>query len=279
MEKGLTLVISLYNKLPAIKNTLDSVLNNHGNYPFKCIIVDDDSTDGCSNIAEAYDICYPDIFTYVKIKHHGPKHPANARNFGIKLAETEYLAFLDGDNELCPGFIDRGCNFLDENPQYALYGNGHKGKFIKTIGNNPNQWFNTKETVYNLGKYRKEGKFEINSWLEYLNCGWENVHWSANIFKTNLVKQNLFTDCYGEDSVFKLKYIYKNPHIFIDNTTCESIIFNSQYSQSQAWGNRRTKEGSYIYEMFKTIEKEIPDFIYEIKTDENNNISLIKKSE
>ena len=125
MEKGFTLVIPLYNKVNAIRTTLDSVLNNHGEYPFKCIIVDDDSTDGSSEIAMEYDEKYPDIFMYIKKKHRGHKGPAYARNLGIKLAETEYIGFLDADDELCEGFIDRGCTFLDEHPEYSLYSNGH----------------------------------------------------------------------------------------------------------------------------------------------------------
>ena len=125
MIKGFTLVIPLYNKVNAIRTTLDSVLKNHGTYPFKCIIVDDDSTDGSSEIAEEYDTKHPDIFMYIKRKHHERKTPIYARNLGIKLTETEYIGFLDADDELCEGFIDRGCKFLDDHPEYSLYGNGN----------------------------------------------------------------------------------------------------------------------------------------------------------
>lgn len=124
MEKGFTLVIPLYNKVNVFRNTLESVRKNHGEYPFKCIIVDDDSTDGSSEIAEEYDVKYPDIFMYIKKKHRGHKGPVYARNLGIKLADTEYIGFLDCDDELCKGFIDRACNFLDNNPEYNMYACG-----------------------------------------------------------------------------------------------------------------------------------------------------------
>ncbi len=94
MEKGFTLVIPLYNKEYCARQTLDSVLNNHGEYPFKCVIIDDDSTDGSSAIGEDYDMKYPDVFQYYKIKHHGNKSPVNARNVGIKIADTKYIGFL-----------------------------------------------------------------------------------------------------------------------------------------------------------------------------------------
>jgi glycosyltransferase involved in cell wall biosynthesis len=116
MEKGFTLVIPLYNKVNACRNTFESVLNNHGSYPFRCIIVDDDSTDGSSEIGEEYDEKYPEVFTYIKRKHHERKTPTYARNLGIKLAATRYIGFLDADDELCAGFIDRGCTFLDAHP-------------------------------------------------------------------------------------------------------------------------------------------------------------------
>lgn len=259
MEKGFTLAIPLYNKVKVCRNTFESVLNNHGSYPFKCIIVDDDSTDGSSEIGEEYDTKYPDVFQYVKIKHHGHKTPVNARNLGIKLAETEYIGFLDADDELCPGFIDRGCTFLDEHPECNLYGNGY-------LQNNDNE--NLYTCYYSSNNITTFEDFVVN--------GAFFIHWCANIYKTELVKENLFIDTFGEDSFFKLKYIYNNEPIHIDNSTCDSIKWNGVYSNSLEWNVNKTNK-YYINEIFDSLKQNIENFEYDIELNENNELFLIKK--
>ena len=263
MEKGFTLVIPLYNKEYCVRQTLDSVLNNHGEYPFKCVIIDDDSTDGSSQIAEEYDMKYPDVFQYYKIKHHGNKSPVNARNIGIKIADTKYIGFLDADDELCAGFIDRGCTFLDEHPEYSMYGNGHRIRFANESGD-------IEETVWNYAFN------EVTDFISCLYAGAQDVHFCSSIYKTELVRDNLFTDNYCEDAIFKLKYIYKNPNIYIDNSTCESIIWNRQYNESYNWNLPRTND-SMIKEVFLTLKKEIPNFKYNYTFTDDNKIILTEK--
>lgn len=226
MEKGFTLVIPLYNKEYCVRQTLDSVLNNHGEYPFKCIIIDDDSTDGSSQIAEEYDMKYPDVFQYYKIKHHGNKSPVNARNVGIKIADTKYIGFLDADDELCAGFIDRGCTFLDEHPEYSMYGNGNISRVLTEDGT----------FVEYDWKYSKD---DIHTFLDYIFSGGSLVCFCANIYRTELVKNNLFEDIYGEDSLFQLKYVYENEPIYILIIQLVRVLYTTDSSVKVS--NHQTK--------------------------------------
>lgn len=264
MEKGFTLIIPLYNKANCIRGTLNSVLYNHGNYPFKCIIVDDDSTDDSSEIAMEYDEKYPDIFEYYKIKHHGNKTPVYARNLGIKLTETKYIGFLDADDELCPGFIDRGCTFLDEHPEYSLYSNGHKVHGVDEMGRDH---YTTRNYSFSW----------TDDFIRSLYSGAQDIHFCSSIYKTELVLGNLFTDVFNEDSVFKMKYIYKYPHVYIDNSTCDSIIWNTCYSNSYEWNLPRTNL-TMITEFYNTLEKELPGFEYDYFIDEDDYLNIKKKS-
>lgn len=260
MENGFTLIIPLYNKVHCVRQTLDSVLNNHGEYPFKCIIIDDDSTDGSSEIAEEYDMKYPDVFQYVKIKHHGNKTPVNARNTGIKLTDTKYIGFLDADDELCPEFIDRGCNFLDEHPEYSMYGNG----FIS----------DDKRETENCYFYITYTSDDIDDFKKFINSNGTNVHFCANIYITEYVKENLFTDVWGEDAVFKLKYVYKHPNIYVDKDKWWSIIYKPENSESNEWNYKRTDKHGLI-EIFDNIKNDIPDFKYHYYINEDNEVVVI----
>ena len=258
MEKGFTLVISLYNKVNVFRNTLESVLRNHGEYPFKCIIVDDDSTDGSSEIGEEYDTKYPEVFTYIKKKHRGYPGPSFARNLGIKLTDTEYIGFLDCDDEICPGFIDRGCRFLDEHPEYSLYANGHIDREIDL-----NNGFNDIEV-----KYKNIQITNVIDFLSAVATGYKQVHFSASIYKTEIVKQTLFNDIYAEDLDFQIRYLYYNPDIYIDYSTCQSIIHNISYSDSDTWYFPRNTS-SCMEEIMFNLKHEIPDFKYDYRIAED----------
>ena len=258
MEKGFTLVIPLYNKVKVCRNTFESVLNNHGEYPFKCIIVDDDSTDGSSEIGEEYDTKYPEVFTYIKRKHHERKTPSYARNLGIKLAETEYIGFLDADDELCAGFIDRGCMFLDEHPEYNMY--------YKVCEKTPCGDNNYIRHGYNNNDIHTFKKYVINSLIDYTFCSY--------IYKTELVKQNLFTDVFTEDVVFKLKYIYNNEPIYLDDCDITSIIWNIFNSESTTWEKQNNIHNNGLKVVFDILAKEIPNFKYKIEMIDDNDFYL-----
>lgn len=258
MEKGFTLVIPLYNKVKSIRQTLNSVLANHGSYPFKCLIIDDDSTDGSSEIALEYDRNYPDVFQYVKRTHHERKTAVYARNMGIMLADTEYIGFLDADDEICPGFIDRGCMFLDEHPEYSLYGNGCI--------------FNKPDDRYAVRKYRHYDY--IFDSITFIVAYGEDVHFAANIYKTELAQQVLFVDVFGEDVNFKITYIHKFYPIYIDNTRYDSMIYNFEYSDSKEWNTQRTDK-PYRVEIFESVKARVPDFeFWPIYDDDGNLISI-----
>lgn len=260
MEKGFTLVIPLYNKVNVVRTTLDSVLFNHGKYPFRCIIVDDDSTDGSSQIGEEYDEKYPDVFQYFKIKHHGNKTPVYARNLGIKLAETEYIGFLDADDELCPGFIDRGCGFLDEHPEYNLYTCGHW-----CVEKDDNGRMTISNRNYNFN--------EVHTFADCLFSGAQDIHFSSSIYKTVLTKETLFVDVLCEDALFKLKYINKNFPIYVDNSTCNSFIWNRFNNESYTWHKQKTNQ-SFIAEIVETLNREIPDMKCVLFVKDNNTIGI-----
>jgi glycosyltransferase involved in cell wall biosynthesis len=108
-----SIIIPAYNRLPMLKEAVDSVLNQDFE-DFELIVVDDGSTDE----------------TEAEIKRYGGRvkllqHPQNkgvsaARNTGILHAKGKYIAFLDSDDLWVKGKLKIQASFLDENPQYPL---------------------------------------------------------------------------------------------------------------------------------------------------------------
>lgn len=105
---SVTVVIPAYNRAATIKRAIDSVLNQ--TYPdIHIIVVDDGSSDGTQQIVEQYApkgvrlIC-----------HEKNKGACAARNTGVKAADTEYLAFLDSDDEWLPEKVEKQMEYLHE---------------------------------------------------------------------------------------------------------------------------------------------------------------------
>ncbi len=89
-----TVIIPVYNKLPHIERSINSVLNQtYSN--FELILVDDASTDGSSEKLQDFDD------PRVKVLNRSVPGPGGyaARNLGIEEAHNEWISFLDADDE------------------------------------------------------------------------------------------------------------------------------------------------------------------------------------
>ena len=88
----LSIIVPLYNKEKEIKHTLDTLFNQSFS-DFEVIIVNDGSTDNSAEIVKAYHNEKIRLFNQVN------GGAATARNKGVELAKSEWVAFLDADDE------------------------------------------------------------------------------------------------------------------------------------------------------------------------------------
>lgn len=78
---------------------------------WRAILIDDGSADATGDIFAAAAASDP-RFTFVR--HEASRGLGAARNFGLSLVDTEYLGFLDGDDELTPTALARLTGTLAE---------------------------------------------------------------------------------------------------------------------------------------------------------------------
>lgn len=100
----LTIIIPVYNAERTLRRCLESV-DNQIDERVQVIIIDDGSTDNSIEIASEFAMmgC-----TYrFNEKNTGVSW---SRSRGLRLAEGKYVTFLDSDDELAPGAIDKMCN-------------------------------------------------------------------------------------------------------------------------------------------------------------------------
>ena len=95
-----------------ICQAIDSVLQQTMN-DIEIIVVDDGSTDNTGEKLKPYS----DKITYIKTDNCGPAH---ARNTGMKIAQGEYIAFLDSDDLYYPYKTEMQVKFLDRYADIAM---------------------------------------------------------------------------------------------------------------------------------------------------------------
>jgi glycosyltransferase involved in cell wall biosynthesis len=116
-----SVMIPVYNGETYLGEAIDSVLEQ--NYrPLEIIVVDDGSDDGTGEVARRY----ADAVRYTKQNRGGN---GAARNRAVALATGDLFTFLDADDRLVPGALQRLVSTLADDPALeAVY--GHVREFI-----------------------------------------------------------------------------------------------------------------------------------------------------
>lgn len=94
----ISVIIPLYNKADTIRRAIDSVLRQ-SEPDFELIVVNNGSTDGGENVVES--ISDPRL----RMVHQSNRGVSMARNRGIEDAQSEWVAFLDADDEWESSFL------------------------------------------------------------------------------------------------------------------------------------------------------------------------------
>ena len=156
-----SLIIPLYNKAPYIRKALESVLaQTYTDY--ELIIVDDGSTDGSAEIAEAIlqeatrqqgheakgmensgadtlasrlsgvpenacgDLgCSSPLAFRLRLLKQPNQGVSAARNAGVAQAHAEYIAFLDADDWWEPTYLERMAQLITDYPDAGLYASNY----------------------------------------------------------------------------------------------------------------------------------------------------------
>ena len=108
-----------YNRAFCIENAINSLINQTYQN-FELIIIDDGSTDNTKELLEEKYKEYFDSkkFTYRYKKNEGV---CKARNLGLKLANNNWIGYLDTDNEMLPTFLEEFKNAIETNKKVKCF--------------------------------------------------------------------------------------------------------------------------------------------------------------
>lgn len=112
-----SVVIPAYNREKTIEKAIASVLNQTVK-PFEIIVVDDKSTD--STVKLVHSLCQDySIIKLICLKKNSGAQAA--RNYGIKAAKGEWIAFLDSDDELRENTLEIHREVANSHPEYDVF--------------------------------------------------------------------------------------------------------------------------------------------------------------
>ncbi len=174
MKNGITFVMIAKNEEAVIESNIQSILQFSGS-DFEIILVNSGSTDRSPYIMRKYS----DEHTSVTFTNSRKPGPSAARNEGLRLANLEYVFFLDGDVELENGFIAAALDEFKNSPNTcAIAGKlaeeqytPNYSRIMNTVPDRYNR--NAKTRVKRFGGIflaRREATINAGEWDERLFC-------------------------------------------------------------------------------------------------------------
>ena len=110
MKKLISVVLPIYNVENYIEKCMESVLNQTYKN-IEIILVDDGSPDNCPIICDQY----VKEDNRVKVVHKENGGLSDARNAGIKVANGDYITFIDSDDYVDKDYVEFLYNTIEEN--------------------------------------------------------------------------------------------------------------------------------------------------------------------
>jgi GT2 family glycosyltransferase len=105
-----------YNSTDLLLQSIETVCQNNGNYPYKICVWDNHSKDSVENINELY----PDIRIYKSATNIGY---GSAINQLLKKTSSKYIVLLNPDTKVVnKNFIEEAVNFLKDHPEVGILG-------------------------------------------------------------------------------------------------------------------------------------------------------------
>lgn len=214
----LTIIMPVYNTPEKYILRMAKCLERQKNNNFEIIIVDDGSDKVTRNLLDELRIGG----NVVKVIHKNNEGVSAARNTGIKIVKTEYIAFVDADDILSDRFVEQSFKYAQMYNPDVVYGAMDYIPYRKYIQHHGCVDVFTGENVEEaikallLVKPRK---------LQYQILGTP----CGRIYRTSIVKNTGFRENihYYEDQIFNREFLRKSYKVVVVPETWYYYLQNS----------------------------------------------------
>ena len=193
----LSVIIPMYNCAPVIVRCLDSI-----DYPdCEIIVVNDGSIDNGAEVVEQYVATHP----HVRLINKPNGGVSSARNLGIQEAIGKYISFIDADDYIVSGGLERIVNLAEEHNADVV-----KFKNKNVIDTSEQDKSSVSETPINIEITTGDGVLKRHDISDYIV--WDGIYRRTIIVENNvLFKTDL---CLREDDTF-MGMLYCHANIVI----------------------------------------------------------------
>ena len=216
MTELISVIIPTYNRAYCLPRAIDSVLAQ--SHPVeKICVIDDGSTDDTHQLLQSN---YPQIH-YIRQENKGV---SAARNEGVRKSKSQWIAFLDSDDEWLPHKIEKQLFELTQQPMYKLI---HCDEV----------WIRNGVRVNPMNKHKKSGGDIFESCLPL--CA---ISPSASIIQRELLLEvGLFDESLPacEDYDLWLRICSRYPVLYVNEKLLRKYGGHEDQLSRQHWGMDR----------------------------------------
>lgn len=233
--KTLSIIIPVYNAEKYIENILRK-LEEQKNDQVEIILIDDGSRDKSLEICQKFS-AENDSF---RVFHQENKGASAARNHGIRMAEGEYVVFVDSDDDISSAFVSTLCTLCKENASDII----QLDSYIITS---------------NTSEYKEvqlpEGKTEISTYCNFILEQTVNALWDK-IYKAEIIKYNqIYFDVnmvMGEDISFTLDVLKHAQSVYVKHSAIYKYEKNEEGLCSNV-SDEYLKDLNILYEQMENF--------------------------
>ncbi|MCQ2160851.1 MAG: glycosyltransferase family 2 protein [Bacteroidales bacterium] len=179
----ISIIIPIYNVEPYIVECLQSVVKQSFSGSIECVLVDDCGSDGSIKIAEQFIDAYNGPIQFRTIHHSHNKGIGSARNTGLKVAQGEWIFFLDSDDWIYSHCLEELYKLTVKYPDVDFVQGG------ATCDSSSYRWLNS-ESWGDYHEYSSDREWIIKQMLSWVGClpvpVWNKLYRSKFIKKNGL---------------------------------------------------------------------------------------------
>ena len=233
-----SIIVPVYNVEKYLKRCLDSLINQTLK-DIEIIVVDDGSTDNSGQIIKKYQEKNSNI-KYYKKENGGL---SDARNYGMKYAQSEYIAFLDSDDFVDKTMYEKMYNkAIEDNADYVECDFYWAYPKVEEKNGTQNSF---EDEIKNL-RLKKDTGYRYKNKKEMMEYG-RVVAWNK-LIKKDIIKENFPKGLNYEDVEFFYKLI---PNVTKFAFVEEPLLYYVQRKNSLV--NKQTYKNGQIFNVFDNV--------------------------
>lgn len=246
-----SVVVPVYNVKHYLKKCIDSILDQTY-HSLQIILVDDGSTDGCSQICDSYS--KKDI--RIEVIHQKNQGLSSARNTGLQNATGKYICFIDSDDWIHPEYIAYLKRAIEENNTEVscCY---YTRVFSVNQKEQPHLHYNS--ILLNHNEYIEQSL--LNRHLDnsfpnrlYKTELFQEIWFPAGKLYEDIIPQYLLNKKIDSAALVpEILYYYNHTNISITRSNFKTTDFDIVYQWQDVFKNETESDLSSLY-FFKVIE-------------------------